>query len=52
MIEAARRAKPVLEAGEFTLLPLVLNVSEVSASLDTRRGRGDDPEAADRRAPR
>ena len=35
VIEAARRAKPVLEAGEFTLLPLVLNVSEVSASLDS-----------------
>lgn len=35
VIEAARRAKPVLEARGTKLLPLVLNVSEVSASLDT-----------------
>jgi hypothetical protein len=35
VIEAARRAKPVLNARAVKLLPLVLNVSEVSASLDT-----------------
>jgi hypothetical protein len=35
VIEAARRAKPKLTACDHKLLPLVLNVSEVSASLET-----------------
>jgi hypothetical protein len=35
VIEAARRAKPKLAACDHKLLPLVLNVSEVSASLET-----------------
>jgi hypothetical protein len=35
VIEAARRAKPKLTARGHKLLPLVLNVSEVSASLET-----------------
>ena len=35
VIEAARRAKPKLSACDHKLLPLVLNVSEVSASLET-----------------
>ena len=34
VIEAARRAKKRLEHIGFKLLPLVLNVSEVSASMD------------------
>ncbi len=34
-IEAARRAKPKLASCDHRLLPLVLNVSEVSASLET-----------------
>jgi hypothetical protein len=35
VIEAARRAKPKLASCDHRLLPLVLNVSEVSASLET-----------------
>jgi TPR repeat protein len=34
IIQAARLAQPRLEANRWTLLPIVLNVSEVSASLE------------------
>ncbi|MBW2443513.1 MAG: SEL1-like repeat protein [Deltaproteobacteria bacterium] len=49
VIEAARRARKILENNKYKLLPLVLNVSEVSASMDFDPGQKDQPLRIDAR---